>query len=107
VTFPDFSQIVERVSRAWSARRGGDGGRDYRSRRINSERNETMKSVGTFELMRIWAALTGVALALWYFGALYLGGKMTDLLPMLITGIGGFEMVLFAQDIWIKRKRHG
>jgi hypothetical protein len=104
---PDFSQIFERVSRAWSARRGGEGGRNSRARRTSSERSNTMKSVGTFELMRVWAALTGVALALWYFGALYLGAKTTDLLPMLITGIGGFEMVLFAQDIWIKRKRHG
>jgi hypothetical protein len=107
VTFPDLSQIFERMSRAWRARRGGGRGRDNRASPASNGLNNTMKAVGTFELMRVWAALTGVALALGYFGELYLGMKPTDLLPMLVTGIGGFEMVLFAQDIWIKRKRHG
>jgi len=59
----------------------------------------------TFELMRVWAALTGLALAIWYFVALYMGVKTTDTLPMLIAGIGGFEMVLFGQDFWFKRSR--
>jgi hypothetical protein len=64
-----------------------------------------MKAVGTFELMRVWAAVTGVMLALWYFAELYLGLKPGEMLAMLVTGIGGFEFVLYAQDIWIKRKR--
>ena len=59
----------------------------------------------TFELMRVWAALTGLALAAWFFVALYMGVKMSDTLPMLVSGIGGFEMVLFAQDVWFKRRR--
>ncbi len=62
----------------------------------------------TFDLMRVWAALTGLALAAGYFVALWLGVKMNDTLPMLISGIGGFELVLFAQDLWLKRRRqHG
>lgn len=62
----------------------------------------------TFDLMRVWAALTGLVLATWYFGALYLGLKTTDTLPMLIAGIGGFELMLYAQDLWLKRGRqHG
>ncbi|MDE2619776.1 MAG: hypothetical protein KGL54_06390 [Sphingomonadales bacterium] len=65
-----------------------------------------MKS--TFDLMRVWAALTGLILAAWYFGSLYVGLKMSDTLPMLIAGIGGFELVLFGQDLWLKRGRqHG
>ncbi len=65
-----------------------------------------MKS--TFDLMRVWAALTGLALAGWYFVQFYNGAKLSDTLPMLIAGIGGFELVLYAQDIWLKRGRpHG
>jgi len=64
--------------------------------------------VGTFDLMRVWAALTGVALALWYFAALWLGAAPTDMLPMLITAIGGFELFLYSQDVWFRlKRRHG
>jgi hypothetical protein len=62
----------------------------------------------TFDLMRVWAAITGLVLAALYFGCLYAGVKsfaMLPMLPMLIAGIGGFEMVLYAQDVWFKRKR--
>ena len=59
----------------------------------------------TFDLMRVWAALTGLVLAAWFFAGLGLGAKMNDTLPMLISGIGGFELVLFAQDLWLKRRR--
>ena len=61
--------------------------------------------VGTFDLMRVWAALTGLVLAAWYFGSLWQGAKPSDMLPMLITAIGGFEMFLFTQDIMLKRKQ--
>lgn len=59
----------------------------------------------TFELMRVWAALTGLALAALYFTGLWMDMKMSDTLPMLVSAIGGFEMVLYAQDIWFKRRR--
>jgi len=59
----------------------------------------------TFDLMRVWAAITGLALAGWFFGCLYFGVKTYDALPMLIAAIGGFELGLFAQDVWFKRKR--
>jgi zinc transporter ZupT len=60
------------------------------------------------DMTRMWAMLTGLALAVWYFAAVYLGFKASDLLPMLVTAIGGFEMFLYAQDVWLKRKRkHG
>ncbi|WP_084280199.1 hypothetical protein [Novosphingobium sp. B1] len=62
-----------------------------------------MKS--TFDLMRLWAMLTGLVLAGWYFGELYFGAKPTDTLPMLIAAIGGFELFHCAQDILIKRGR--
>jgi zinc transporter ZupT len=60
----------------------------------------------TFDVMRVWAALTGVALAVWYFVALYLGFAQSETLPMLVAGIGGFEMVLYGQDL-MRRRRHG
>lgn len=60
----------------------------------------------TFNVMRVWAALTGVALAVWFFVQLYLGGKPPEALPMLISGIGGFELVLFAQDL-LRRRQNG
>jgi hypothetical protein len=59
----------------------------------------------TFELTRVWAAITGLALALWFFGCLYLGLKPAAVLPLLIGGIGGFELVLFTQDLWIRHRR--
>lgn len=58
----------------------------------------------TFDLMRVWAALTGLVLAVWYFGELYFEIKPSDLIPMLITAIGGFELFLYAQDLWLRRR---
>ncbi len=58
--------------------------------------------------MRVWAALTGLALAVWFFAALWLSGSYSTTLPMLVVAIGGFELFLFAQDVWLKRKsNHG
>jgi len=62
----------------------------------------------TFDLMRVWAALTGLVLTACYFGALAFGVAMSETLPMLIGAIGGFELALYAQDLWLKRSRqHG
>ena len=67
-----------------------------------------MSKVGTFELMRVWAALTGVALVLWWLVEVCLGIAASDMIPMLVTAIGGFELVLFGQDVLIRRRReHG
>lgn len=60
----------------------------------------------TFDLMRVWAALTGLALAGWFFAALYLGYATPQAVPMLIAGIGGFELMLYGQDL-LRRRRHG
>ena len=48
----------------------------------------------TFDLMRVWAALTGLVLAAWYFIQLELGGTAPELVPMLAIAIGGVEIVL-------------
>jgi len=62
----------------------------------------------TFDLLRVWAALTGVVLAAFYFGLLWEGMKPSDMLPMLVVVIGGFEAFLFMQDIWLRKGRqHG
>jgi len=61
-----------------------------------------------FDLTRVWAMLTGLVLALCYFVALYANAMPSDMLPMLVTAIGGFEMFLFGQDQWLKWKgKHG
>ena len=59
---------------------------------------------GTLDLIRVWAALTGLLLVAGFFGALYFGIKASPMLPMLVAAIGGFELFLFGQDIWLKRK---
>lgn len=62
----------------------------------------------TFDLMRVWAAITGIALAVWYFVALYIGAHPSPALPMLVSAIGGFELFLYMQDVVLRRKRrHG
>lgn len=60
-----------------------------------------------FEMVRVWAALTGVVLALWGLLSLCFGVGHSDLVPMLATGIGGFELFLFAQDKWLRRRAGG
>ena len=58
----------------------------------------------TFALMRVWAVLTGLALLAWYFIGLALHQRAPDVVSMLATAIGGFEMVLFGQELWFKRR---
>lgn len=61
----------------------------------------------TFDLMRVWAALTGLALVAWFFIQIALGGSVPELVPMLAVAIGGFEIVLYAQDVLRRRRGHG
>jgi hypothetical protein len=58
------------------------------------------------ELIRVWAAATGLLLAACYFVALYAGVK-SEMLPMLITPIGGFELFFFGQDVWCRMRARG
>ncbi len=58
----------------------------------------------TFDMLRVWASLTGLTLALCYLVLAWLGTSLDERLPMLIAGIGGFELVLFAQDRWLMRR---
>lgn len=57
-----------------------------------------------FDMTRVWAMVTGLFLTGWYFGEVYSGTAPSQTLPLLVTGIGGFEMFLFGQDRWLKRK---
>ncbi|PEQ13378.1 hypothetical protein B2G71_08090 [Novosphingobium sp. PC22D] len=64
--------------------------------------------VKVLDMTRVWAMLTGIALAVWYLGAVYLEFLPSEMLPMLVTAIGGFELFLFGQDVWLKKKgKHG
>ncbi|MBA4355510.1 MAG: hypothetical protein C0409_12555 [Novosphingobium sp.] len=62
-----------------------------------------MKS--TFDLMRVWAMLTGIVLTAGYFASVYAGVAVSEMLPNLVSAIGGFELFLFTQDLWIKRRQ--
>jgi hypothetical protein len=59
----------------------------------------------TLDMMRVWAAITGLVLVALVFVQMAMGIKMTDTLPMLAASIAGFELFLFAQDEVNKRKR--
>ena len=58
----------------------------------------------TLDMMRVWAAITGLVLVALVFGEMGLGYRVTDTLPMLAASIAGFELFLFAQDMVVKRK---
>ena len=61
----------------------------------------------TFGMMRVWAALTGILLAALYFMQVYEGMPASDMLPMLIAAIGGFELFLLSQEFWLRKGRGG
>jgi hypothetical protein len=63
-----------------------------------------LKQLTLLDQMRVWAAVTGLALAIWFFGSLYAGMKPSPMLPLLVAAVGGFELFLYAQDLWLKRK---
>jgi hypothetical protein len=56
------------------------------------------------DMMRVWAAITGLVLVALVFVQMALGMKLTDTLPMLAASIAGFELFLFAQDVVNKRR---
>lgn len=57
----------------------------------------------TLELTRVWAALTGIVLAVIYFAQVAFGNPAQPLLALLVAGIGGFELVLYVQDVVLRR----
>lgn len=61
----------------------------------------------TFDLMRVWAAVTGLALAGWFFLQLYLRGKSPEMVAMLVAAIGGFELFFYSQDLVRRRRQNG
>jgi zinc transporter ZupT len=64
-----------------------------------------LNQLSVFDLMRVWAAVTGLVLVAGFFAAPYLGVVASPLLPLLVAAIGGFELFLFSQDMWLKRRR--
>ena len=58
------------------------------------------------ELTRAWAAVTGLGLIALLVGIVALGRTPTNVLPMLIAGIFGYEMALTGYDYW-RRRHHG
>jgi zinc transporter ZupT len=56
------------------------------------------------DMMRVWAAITGLVLVALVFVQMAMGMKITDTLPMLAASIAGFELFLFAQELVNKRK---
>ena len=62
-----------------------------------------MKPLPLFDLMRVWAAVTGVIVAIVHFAALALDLAPLPILPLLIAAIGGFELFLWVQDVVLAR----
>ena len=54
----------------------------------------------TLELTRVWGALTGIVLAVIYFAQIAFGYPAQ---PLLVAGIGGCELVLYVQDVCLRR----
>ena len=62
----------------------------------------------TVQMIRVWAAMTGLFLVALYFGVLSTGSQPSPTIAMLATAIGGFEIFFFGQDQWLKRRgKHG
>ena len=64
-----------------------------------------LNQLSIFDLMRVWAAVTGLVLVAGFFAAPFIGMVSSPLLPLLVAAIGGFELFLFSQDMWLKRRR--
>lgn len=57
------------------------------------------------DMMRVWAALTGFLLVAWMLLQIWLGHRMTHVIPQLIATIMGFELALLGRDLWRKREQ--
>ena len=53
--------------------------------------------------LSILACASGLLLAATFFGGLAFHADTPDWLPMMISAIGGFELFLFGQSVWLKR----
>lgn len=63
----------------------------------------SLKPLSQLDQVRVWAALTGLLLAMGHIAASWLDLASPPVLPLLISAIGGFELFLFTQDVWLKR----
>ncbi len=64
--------------------------------------------LSSMEMIRVWAAATGLFLVALYFGVISTGTEPSPLIAMLATAIAGFEIFFFGQDQWLKRRgKHG
>ena len=61
----------------------------------------------TFDMLRVWAAITGLVLVVLVFVQIWLGQTVTDTLPMLAASIAGFEMFMVFQAIRDRRAGDG
>jgi len=67
-----------------------------------------VKQLTLLDQLRVWAALTGLVLTVLFFGRLWYGLEASPMLAMLVSAIGGFELFLYSQDLWLSRRgRHG
>lgn len=64
-------------------------------------------NLSTFDMVRVWAALTGLVLAAVYFLVMVLGHQPSQMISMLVAGIGGFELFLVGQDYLLRGREHG
>jgi hypothetical protein len=58
-----------------------------------------------FRQVSIVACLAGLATAVVFFIATWNGTPTPQWMPMLIAAVGGYELVQWGQQLWIKRAR--
>ena len=63
--------------------------------------------LSTFDMVRVWAALTGLVLAAVYFLVMLVGQEPSQMITLLVGGIGGFELFLVGQDYLLRGREHG
>ena len=64
--------------------------------------------LSNLDQLRVWAALTGLLLAVAYFAMVWLGMDNRDSLVMLTVSVAGFELFFLTQELsqrW--RRRNG
>lgn len=53
--------------------------------------------------LSILACVSGLLLVAVFFAGLWSGNPAPDWLPMMISAIGGFELFMFGQSLWLRK----
>ena len=82
------------------------GGANGQRSRISEAGNRDVR-IDPLQRLSVFAAITGLLLAGLFAVQLVAGLPRSDMLPMLLAAVVGFELFLFVQDLAARRKRRG